>query len=163
MCYVVRWANRTSSMCAFETAPVICGSIYCYLFNWIHGLLTSQTLFSGTGKHICNFVLTVNRLLWFYYFWGSLEAFVETTSSFEGLIEVRPAVKHSFKGIEVSKLKGAFAVVASKASLVINTVISGKLINQIHSFVAGCTFLGCSCKCHCSTMKHPERIKVIQT
>lgn len=45
-------------------------------------------------------------------------------------------------------LEGAFAVMASEASLVVDTVICRQLIHQIHSLITGHAFLGCSCKRH---------------
>lgn len=45
-------------------------------------------------------------------------------------------------------LEGSFAVVASEAGFMVNTVISSELVNKIHSLVTGHAFLGCSCKCH---------------
>lgn len=54
-------------------------------------------------------------------------------------------------------LESALAVVASKASFVIDTIISSELINKIHSFVTGHAFLSCSCKCHSFTNTKKSR------
>lgn len=57
---------------------------------------------------------------------------------------------YKFKILKVSvyicHLKGALAVVASKTSLVIDFVISSKLINQVDCLLTRLTLLGCPCK-----------------
>jgi hypothetical protein len=44
-------------------------------------------------------------------------------------------------------LEGTLAVVASKTSLVIEFVINGELIHQVHSLITCFTLLSCPCKC----------------
>lgn len=49
-------------------------------------------------------------------------------------------------------------MVASEAGLVVNPVIGGQLVDQIHRLIAGFALLGCSGECHvfqCLT-KHPQ-------
>lgn len=107
-------------------------------------------------------VLAINWSLWFYNLWGSIETLVETTSSLEELIEVRPAVENPLKGIVVTELEGTSAVMATEASLVINAIISSELIHQIHSLVTGFAFLCGTSKCHCCLFQRkfqPERDK----
>ena len=46
-------------------------------------------------------------------------------------------------------LEGAFAVMAPKAGLVVDLVVSCELIHQIHSLLTCLALLGCPCKrCH---------------
>lgn len=49
---------------------------------------------------------------------------------------------------DMNYLEGAIAMVASEAGLVVNPVIGGQLVDQIHCLFAGFALLGCSCECH---------------
>jgi len=126
MCNVVGWAYSTSTMGAFETAPMICSSIHSHLLNWINGLVTPHTFLPGAAKHVGNLagILAISLFFWFHDFRRSFETLVEAPSSLEELIKVRPAVKNPLKRVEVAELEGTSAVVASEASLVINSVVS---------------------------------------
>lgn len=56
-------------------------------------------------------------------------------------------------------LEGALAMVASKTSLVIDFVISSKLINQVYRLLTRLTLLCCPCKTrHISWIFHTQQI-----
>lgn len=49
---------------------------------------------------------------------------------------MRPAVEHSFKRVVVRELEGALAMVAPEAGLVVDPVVGGELVDQVHRLVA---------------------------
>lgn len=61
---------------------------------------------------------------------------------------MRPAIENSLERVVVTELEGTSTMVASEAGLVINSIIGGQPINQIHGLLAGHAFLGGSCKGH---------------
>jgi hypothetical protein len=116
-------------MGAFEASLVVCSSIDSNLLDWVDSLITPHTFFSGTTNNIQYFVrssiLIISRLFWFQDFRGTFKTLVQTASSLEELIKVRPAVQNPLKRIVVAELEGTPAVVASEAGLVVHSAIGG--------------------------------------
>ena len=50
---------------------------------------------------------------------------------------MRPAVEYSFERVVIRKLEGALAVVAPEAGLVVDPVVGGELVDEVHRPVAG--------------------------
>lgn len=53
--------------------------------------------------------------------------------------------------LQKTGLESPFAVVASKTSLVEDSVICSQLVHKVYSLVTCHAFLGCTCKCHGTT------------
>lgn len=156
MSNVIWRANHTSSMTAFEAAPVICSPINCNPLNGIYCLLASNTLLSGSCKCTWDFVgywfLRVNRFFWFDNLWGPFKAFVQAASPLEELIKVWSAIEYSLERIIISQLQSSLTVVASKTGLVVDSVVGGELVHKVDRLTASCAFRLRPLECHCSCL-----------
>lgn len=143
---VVRRTYCATTVGAFEAAFVVRSSIHTHLLSWVYGILATEAFLSRSGKHARDFsrsrFLAAQRSFWFDNFRDTFKAFLKAASSLENLIEVWPAVENSFKGIVVRKLEGALAVVTPEAGLVVNAVVGGQLVDQVHRLVARHALLG---------------------
>jgi len=81
------------------------------------------------------------------YVWSSKRGDVNIISvSLSRLLHVVVTHTHTQREGGIN-LEGTLAVVASKTSLVIEFVINGELIHQVHSLITCFTLLSCPCKC----------------
>lgn len=146
---VVRRAYCTSSLGALEAAPMVCTPIHRHLLSWIGSLGTSLAFVSGSAKHGRDFAwrfLAINRSFYFC-FWCTIKAFVKAAGSLEELIEMWSAIQHPFEGVEVAKLEGAIAMVATETSFVVDLVIGCELIYKIDGLITRLAFGICACNC----------------
>lgn len=138
---VVRRADGASSMAALEAALVVHNVVHSNPLNWIDCLAASNTLLPGASEGARDFssILIPNVSFWLdnLWLWGSLEALVQAPGPLEELVEVRPAVEHSVEGVVVGELECALAVVAAEAGLVVDAVVGGELVDEVHRLVAG--------------------------
>lgn len=136
---VIRRADGAPSMAAFEAALVVHGVIDSNPLNWIDCLVASKTFLSGASKCARDFnsILIPNIPFWLDNLWSPFEALVQAPGPLEELVKVRPAVEHSFERVVIRELEGALAVVAPEAGLVVDPVVGGELVDEVHRLVAG--------------------------